>query len=216
MKWYAPLIATSIVVATINLQGCLPLFAAGAGTATVATQSAASPLSLGTQVEDSTIKTKAVNVLSKYPALQKKSNVEIVVFNRIVLLLGQVPTSALKSDIANDISNINGVRVVYNQLTIGKPVTFGTYAKDAWITTKIKSTMLGKVNPTQFKVVTENGVVYILGYTDKADGEIASRIASKTTGVRQVIEAYSYIPRKQPAEIENATPGKFSEPSTTN
>lgn len=207
MKFNKILLASSIAIAAFSLQGCIPLVAAGAAGGAAAGTTVGSPLTIGTQVEDTTIKTKAVNVLNEFPKLvQNESNVEIVVFNRIVLVLGQVPTQKLKTDIANKIANINRVRVVYDQLKVGKPVSFTRYAKDGWITTKIKSSMIGNVNPNQFKVVTENGVVYLLGLTTPANGSIASRIASKTTGVKQVIEAYSYIKPHSKAQIDNATP----------
>lgn len=203
MKWTTPLLITGLVAATLTLQACAPLIVAGAGAGAVGGNAASSSLSIGTQVEDSTIKAKVVDVLNQYPALQNNSNVEIIVFNRIVLILGQVPSQALKTDIANDAANVPRVRMVYNQLTVGPAVSFGRYAKDAWITTKIKGEMIGNVNPADFKVVTEDGVVYLMGLTTKAEGDVASRIASRTTGVKQVIEAYSYMHVEPKAKIES-------------
>jgi osmotically-inducible protein OsmY len=184
-------IITLSVTACLSLSGCLgAVFAGGA----VAANAAGNSLTIGTQVDDVTIKTKAVNVLNKYPELVNNSNVEITVFNHIVLILGQVPSQALSDNIANDISQISNVRMVYNRLTVGKPVSFGTYAHDSWLTTKVKAALVGKVNPAEFTVITENGVVYLIGLVTQADGNVAALAASKVSGVDQVVRAYVLLP----------------------
>jgi osmotically-inducible protein OsmY len=177
--------------ACLALNGCLGVVAAGGA---VAANTAGSNLTIGTQVDDVTIKTKAINVLNKYPDLVNNSNVEITVFNHIVLILGQVPSQALSDNIASDISQITNVRMVYNRLTIGKPVSFGTYAHDSWLTTKVKAALIGKVNPAEFTVVTENSVVYLVGLVTQADGNVAALAASKVSGVDQVVRAYVLLP----------------------
>lgn len=200
------LFMTAGLAISLSLNGCFLAVAGGAAGVTAA-NSGASSLSLGTQVEDSTIKTKALGVLNSFPGLRERnSNVEVTVFNGIVLLLGQVPTKELKTDVAKKVSDIDGVRKVYNQIQVTKRVTFGTYASDSYITTKVKAQMVGKVNPMQFKVVTEKGVVYIMAMTTPAAGKVVSEIARQTSGVRKVVEAYSYIQPHQPAKIKNQAP----------
>jgi osmotically-inducible protein OsmY len=185
------LMAALTTFTCINLTGCFGVVAAGGA---AAANAAGDNLTLGTQVDDVTIKTKAINVLNNYPELVNHSNVEITVFNHIVLLLGQVPSQALSDNIANDISKIPNVRMVYNRMTVGNPVSFGTYAHDSWLTTKVKASLLGKVNPAEFTVVTENGVVYLIGLVTEADGNIAALTASKVSGVNQVVRAYVLLP----------------------
>lgn len=197
------LLASIMFAGTLSLTGCFPFLVAGVGGSAAAANSASSPLSLGTQVDDTTIKTKAIGVLNSFDQLkQNNSNVEVVVFNRIILILGQVPTEKLKNDVATQLSEIERVRSVYNQLIIGPKVSLTQYAKDSWITTEIKAKMLGKVNPSSYKVVTENGIVYLMAVTTHADGEKAAQIASRVKGVRQVIEAYSYMKAEKAATIE--------------
>lgn len=198
----ASLTSCFLILGSLSLQGCIPaVVAAGSGTA--AAGSSQSPLPLGTQVEDITIKTKAVGIINNIPELQHNSNVEIVAFNRIVLILGQVPTDALKNQIANQISQISRVRIVYNQLTIGPNISLSQYAKDSWITAQIGAELIGKVNPMQFKIITENGIVYLIALTNKADGDTAAQVASQVKGVKQVIEAYSYIQDNSGAEVNS-------------
>lgn len=199
------LLGTAITVMTVSLSGCFPFLVAGVGGSAAAAGSASSPLSLGTQVDDTTIKTHAIAMLNDMPALNNNNdtNVEVVTFNRIVLLLGQVPNEKIKRQIAKEISTIKRVRVVYNQLTIGKRVSYTQYAKDSWITTEIKAKMVGKVNPSAFKVVTENGVVYLLAVTTQSEGAEVAQIASRVKGVRQVVEAFSYLKDQPPAQVKD-------------
>lgn len=172
------------------LQGCVPLILAGTGAAALAVDAANSELSIGTQIDDKSIGMKSVESLKSFPELKHHSNVEVVVFNNIVLITGQVPTDKLKDAIAIKISNIPLVKKVYNQLTVGEPATINTYAADSMITTRIKSQMLGKVNPGHFKVLTQNGVVYLMALTTQEEGDAAALAASQVSGVVKVVKVY--------------------------
>ena len=45
---------------------------------------------------------------------------------------------------------------------------------------------------SDIKVVTENGVVYMMGLVTEAKGNKAAEIASKVDGVKKVIKAFAY------------------------
>ncbi|WP_440682635.1 BON domain-containing protein [Cysteiniphilum halobium] len=182
------------ITLTAVLSACAPVVIAGAGAAVVGSNVAGSSVDGKTNASDKSIQFKAISLLNDYPALKGNSNVEPVVFNHIVLLLGQVPTEMLKTEIANRMAKIPGVKVVYNQLTIGDPVDIGDYLADSWITSKVISSLVSSgVNSLKFKVVTEKGVVYLLGVVTKAEGNKASRIAANVSGVKKVIEVYDYV-----------------------
>jgi osmotically-inducible protein OsmY len=196
------------ICSILALPGCFaPLLiagAAGAGAANVA----GSSIPVSTQVSDTTIKTKIIGILNKMNSqLEYKSNVEVTVFNGIVLLLGQVPSQEIKNSIANQTSQIDGVKLVYNQLTVGPKVSLSTYSNDAWITTKVKANMVGQVDPLHFKVVTQKAVVYLLAQVTKQEGEMAVQVAKQTPGVQKVLPVFSYI-AAQPnnASVSNAAP----------
>ncbi|MDO8954701.1 MAG: BON domain-containing protein [Gammaproteobacteria bacterium] len=182
------------LVSTFGLSGCFaPLIiagVAGAGAANVA----GSNVPVSAQINDTKIKTQVISILNQMDAqLAYKSNVEVTVYDGIVLLLGQVPTKTIRHSIAQQTSVINGVKLVYNQLTVGPSVSFGTYSNDAWITTKVKANMVGTVDPLHFKVVTQRGVVYLMGQVTKVEGNLAATIARQTDGVDRVVEVFTYI-----------------------
>ncbi|WP_440615365.1 BON domain-containing protein [Cysteiniphilum sp. 6C5] len=188
----------SLLILGIGLSGllsaCAPVVIAGAGAAVVGSNVAGSSVDGKTNASDKSIQFKAISLLNDYPALKGNSNVEPVVFNHIMLLLGQVPSQMLKTELANRMAKIPGVKVVYNQLTIGDPVDIGDYLSDSWITSKVVSSLVSSgVNSLKFKVVTEKGVVYLLGVVTQSEGKQASSIAANVSGVKKVIEVYDYV-----------------------
>ncbi len=176
------------------ISGCAPVVIAGAGAAVVGTNVAGSSVDSKTNVSDKSIQFKAISLLKNYPELQGNSNVEPVVFNNMMLLLGQVPSKALADELAHRMAQIPGVKLVYNQLTIGNPVNIGGYVSDSWITSKVISTMVTSgVNTLKFKVVTEKGIVYIMGMVTRQEGNQAASIAANVSGVKKVIKVFSYV-----------------------
>jgi len=180
-------------VSCVSSSGCIPAVLLGATATTVGVSTAGSNLSTGTQVDDSTLRIRVINAFNAYPDLASTSNIEVTTFDHIVLLLGQVPDDTVRQQVSTAAANVKGVELVYNQLTVGPRASYGDYAKDTWITSLVKANMVGKVNPLHFKVITEDGVVYLLGVTTAEEGKKAAEVASQTRGVQQVVTAYSYI-----------------------
>ena len=100
----------------------------------------------------------------------------------------------MKDKLAKEISKLKHVRVVYDELTVGPIIPLSSYANDAWVTSKVKSRFIA--NMLHFKVVTSKGIVYLMGLTTKKEGALAAEIASKTSGVKKVVEIYAYLPEK--------------------
>ena len=190
-----------IVASTFLLQGCVSIPGGIHGETAKTNNHLGTNLTLSTEFSDDGIKSKAFTIVNKMPQLQQgKSNVEITAYNRIVLLVGQVPTAALKNTIGKKISQIKGVNRVVNNLRVGIKDSWGDYSHDSWITTKVKADFIGQVNPNHFKVVTENGVVYLLGVTTKAEGAQAIATSKKVSGVRKVVPIFTYIPEDKPTK----------------
>lgn len=125
----------------------------------------------------------------------KNSNVTVSTFHQVVLLAGQVPDSKMRDDIEQKIRKIHGPREVHNLITASKQTTTMTRMRDAWITTKIKAKLIAAndVDPSQVKVITENGIVYLMGIVAPEEANVAVRIARTTTGVQHVIKIFEYL-----------------------
>ncbi len=199
-------------LAFLSLTGCIsgPILFAGAATGGAVTV-AGSSNSVPSQATDMEIKSQLYTILNNEPGLNG-ADVEVTVFSGIVLLLGQVPTAAIKSDITSKASEIKNVLIVYDQMTVGPNVTFSEFANDGWITSKVKGNMVGVVNPLHFKVVTQDKIVYLLGQVTEAEGNQAATIASETSGVQKVVKIFNYISPPSSAVPTTVAPANTSAP----
>jgi osmotically-inducible protein OsmY len=67
-------------------------------------------------------------------------------------------------------------------------------SNDALITSKVKGRFMdaGKFQVNHVKVVTENGVVFLLGMVSRKEAESAVEVASTTSGVKKVVKVFEY------------------------
>lgn len=185
--------AIAVLSAALLLQGCVG--AVAVGTAAVATKTATDPRTVGTQVDDSTLELRVTNALGKDEQLKKDARVVATAYQGKVLLTGQAPTTAV-SDRAKQIAlGVEGTSEVYNEIRQGAPVSLGTASQDTWLTTKVRSQLLTSDSVKSFnvKITTENGEVFLLGLVTRREGTAAAEIASKTSGVRHVTTAFTYL-----------------------
>lgn len=111
-------------------------------------------------------------------------------FNGRVLLTGEVASDADKQKATDAVKSISGVKGVDNQLIVGPVTTLDVRNNDSFITTKVKSRLVND-NPelgNAFKIVTENGVVYVLGILTQSELERGIEITRTTAGVQRVVK----------------------------
>lgn len=147
---------------------------------------------LGQIIEDDNIETKAVVNIHAADQAFHASHINVVSYNGFVLIAGQVNNQALKDQATAVVRELRGVRRIYNELELAAPSSGITRTSDTWITTKVKSWLLGvtSIQGHRVKVVTENGVVYLMGLASAAE---ADRIASETAsinGVQRVVRLF--------------------------
>jgi osmotically-inducible protein OsmY len=149
--------------------------------------------SVGAYTDDETIEWKAsLGIREKFG---EKVHVNVTSYNRIVLLTGEAPTEEMRQEIQKIAQGIESVRDVRNEISIGKPTTMETWSDDSYLTSKVMANMLGTkgVNSYHIKVVTENGIVYLMGLVTRQEGDAAAQAASTTSGVKKVVKIFEYI-----------------------
>jgi len=173
----------------LSLQGCVAVVGAGAGAAAL---SANDRRSTGIQVDDEAIELRANNRVSE--RFGDKVHVNITSYNRSVLVTGEVPNAAAKAEIEKMVVGTANVRSITNELQVIDATSLSSRANDTTITGKVKARMFdaGKLNPLHVKVVTENGVVYLLGIVTEAEANAAVEVARTTGGVRKVVRIFDY------------------------
>ena len=150
---------------------------------------------LAQQIEDESIETKAeVNIHAANEAFHQ-ANMAIVSYNGYVLLAGQVGTEELKAQATEVVRKIRGVRRIYNELEIASASSAMTRSSDTWITTKVKTWLLGRSDTegTRVKVVTEDGVVYLMGLVTRDEANRISEVASDISGVQRVVRLFELV-----------------------
>lgn len=179
---------------TCLLQGCIFVVGAAAGAAAIAMVYDHRPIE--DTIQDTKMANKIVDKIRAVPALKNESHIDVTVFNRIVLLTGETPNQEWREQAEEIAKSVPDVERVYNQLSVEGPTSSLTRTSDSWITTKIKSQMLAheelKTNSSSIKVVTENGVVYLMGAVTKQQAEIAVDISRQVSGVQKVIKIFQY------------------------
>jgi osmotically-inducible protein OsmY len=143
-------------------------------------------------IEDNNIETKVtVNIHAENEAYDD-SHLVVVSYNGYVLLAGQVNDEVLKNEATKIVRKVHGVRRIYNELEVGPPSSAITSTTDTWITTRIKSELLGSSDEqgTHIKVVTENGVVYLMGLVTQEDADRIANNAASVSGVRRVVRLF--------------------------
>ena len=184
----------SAVVATLLLlQGCAAALV-GAGAA-VGAASSTDRRSTGTMIDDEIIEFKVLDAISSDGQLFEQSHINGTSYNLIVLLTGEAPSQDLRNRATELAKRIPKVRRVQNELAIAAPSSMLSRSSDSVITGKIKTAILRYdiEVATRTKVITENGVVYLLGLLTRAEAEAASEAARKISGVQRVVKMFEYI-----------------------
>ena len=152
--------------------------------------------SMGAMVDDGSIETTIKVNLNAADEQLKNSHINVVSFNATVLLVGQVPSQDMKNLATRvDRSSSSRVKEVYNELEVAGATTFLSRSNDAWLSAKIKTLMLAdsEVSGLRTKVVTENGVVYLMGLLTQEEADKTVNLVSNTKGVTKVVRAFEYI-----------------------
>ena len=150
---------------------------------------------LRTTYDNQSITYDAYQAVENDSVLSTQTNITMSNFNHILLMTGQAPTPELKQQAEDLVKKIPGVRYVLNDIVIGEPTSGWQHTQDAWITTKIKTKMIttNGLTPGNFKVVTEDGIVYLMGAAPPDQVEKAVEIARNTDGVTKVVKLVYYI-----------------------
>jgi osmotically-inducible protein OsmY len=150
---------------------------------------------LGNVIDDERIETVVtVNIRKADPQL-KQAHINVISFNGVILLVGQIPTPELREQAALVAEQSRGVRQVHNELTVSGPISTLAITNDSWITTKIKSKFVANrdIDSARVKVVTENGVVYLMGLFTQAEAEMLVSVARDTRGVQKIVRVFELI-----------------------
>jgi osmotically-inducible protein OsmY len=181
-----------IAAVVLLLQGCVPVLITGAATGAGAVHDRRT---LGAIIDDENIELKAAAGIGLDADLKKLVHVNVTSMNGIVLLTGEAATPEARDQVLTHLRAINGVRRITNELRDAPPSALGSRSRDSLITSAVKSRFLvtRRLDPTRVKVITEAGVVYLMGLVTHAEGDLATDNAATIEGVTGVVKVFEYI-----------------------
>lgn len=186
IKRFGLLLALAAVPA---MQGCFPLAVTGMGAAALV---ATDRRTTGIYIEDENIELKAI---ARLHSGFDGAHVSTTSFNRRVLLTGETPTEELRKRVEEAVREISNVKEVVNELQIAGASSYASRGNDALVTSNVKARLVttNRVPANYVKVVTEQGVVYLMGLVTASEADIAVEIARSTSGVNRVVKVFEYI-----------------------
>lgn len=121
--------------------------------------------------------------------------IAVSAFHSQVLLTGSATSNTLRKKAAEIAAYTPNVQHVYNFIRVGPMPSHSSIVKDTWITTKIKTKIIAaaKMDPSSVKVVTDNNIVYLMGFVTPEQAAIATQTAQDTNGVKQVVRIFEYL-----------------------
>ena len=187
-----PILILSLCAASALLSGCGTIMSsAGAGPI----EEDPGERTFAQQMTDESIETKALVNINAADEAYDQAHLSVVSYNGFLLLVGQVPSEALKA-LATDVTrDLEAVRRIYNELEVGPETSAGTRTNDTWITTQVKSKLLASSDTPgrRVKVVTENAVVYLMGLLTAAEADRSALEAAEVNSVTRVVQLFEII-----------------------
>ena len=153
--------------------------------------------SIGNKIDDQFLEHNVANAISRsHPDITgPTSHIVVTAYNGVILLAGQTPRADLKAQAEQAAAAVQRVKKVNNELQVMAPSSILARNNDAWLTTKIKTQMLtdSAIPGSRIKIVTENGIVYMLGLVTKQEAARATSLVQGVSGVQKIVKLFEYI-----------------------
>jgi osmotically-inducible protein OsmY len=183
--------ALILLLPIILLQGCATAIVTGAATGA---SLAHDRRTTGAVIDDQGIEFKASLAIFNNKEIYEQSHINVTSYNGTVLITGETLTEQLKQKVYNMVRALPKVLTIHNELIIAAPSALPSRSSDAWITSKVKAKITAdeQLDPFFIKVVTEHGIVYLMGVVNHAEADRAVGIVSNSAGVQRVVKIFEY------------------------
>jgi len=213
--------AEPLLLSALLLAGSLPLLGGCAPAVVVGTAYGATVVherrSPQTVLDDEWIELQGKKLYYENRDIDKQSRMTITSYNYVALLTGQADNAEVSQRYAQMISQIPKVRKVYNEVSIGPRISLAQESTDALITSRAKIAIGGgrgieDFDATRIKVVTEDGVVYLMGLVTPEEADVTADVVRRLPGVERVVKMFEYVQPKQQAKSRPGDPERRSSP----
>ena len=134
------------------------------------------------------------NIKSVLSSLQG-TNIHVKSFKGTVLITGQVVSQDYISLATNAVESMRNVAAVHNELVIAGPTSIISRTNDAYLSSKIRAKLVASkdIDAKRIRVVTENGVAYLMGHVTQQESEIVVDEAKQVYGIQKIIKVFEYL-----------------------
>ena len=128
-------------------------------------------------------------IMDAYPSDVSNANINISSFNGDLLITGQVPRRELIKLATDQANTLRNVREVFNYLQVMGQTSFLSKANDRLITNRVKSRLqdLKFLDINRINIVTEHGLVYLMGTLNQEELKTVLETIEGTKGVQKAI-----------------------------
>ena len=184
----------ALLASLVSLSACAPLIVGGAVMTGVV---ASDRRTTGTLVEDESIEIKVASAVRK--EMGDRIHLNVTSFNRQVLLSGEVRTAADKERAEKLAQSQENVTSVVNDLAVMPVSSLTQRSKDTVITGQVKAAFVDAkdMQVNAIKVVTERGIVYLMGRVTSREAKRATDIARSIGGVTKVVRVFEEISEQE-------------------
>ena len=201
-------LAGAMLVGTLG--GCV---AVAGGAMVGGTMMAVDRRSTGAQIDDQTIDLRSSTAVAA--AIGERGHVNASSYNRVVLLTGEVPTDADRAKVEAAVAKVENMRAVVNEIAVMPNSSLGQQTNDTLITGKVKAAFVDakELQVASIKVVTERGIVYLMGRVTETESNIAAQVARSVGGVQKVVKVFEIITAAELAAMPVPPAGAASAPA---
>ncbi len=186
------LLLRTVLILIVGTQMTACVTAAVGGAAAAGGAVALDRRTAGIYVEDENIEIKASQQIRK--TLNEQAHINVTSYNLNVLLTGEAPTEEARTEAENIVKAIENVSNINNEIVVGPKSSIQDRSHDVYLTSKVKANFVAEkdFSANNVKVVTEAGVVYLMGLVSDYEGRLATEIARTTDGVAKVVKVFEY------------------------
>jgi osmotically-inducible protein OsmY len=168
----------------------------------------------GVQAIDKGIELEAESALSK--RFGDNAHINVGSFNQKVLLTGEAKDADIKNEAGAYVKAMKNVRSVYNELVIGPNSSYLARANDSYLESKIKAQMIftEKLPSNSMDIVAEGSSVYLLGILTQSEADLAKKISSNASGVKDVYVYFDIISEAEKNRLEKQGKAEQSTPDS--
>ena len=130
-------------------------------------------------------------------------HVNVTSYNRLVLMVGEVPDEADKTTAEQVVQKVENVRSTVNGLEVMGNPSLTSRSNDAILTSKVKASFIDAkdLQAQAVKVVTERGSVYLMGRVTEREVTRAVEIARGVSGVQKVVRVFEIVTEQKLADM---------------